>query len=352
MANIKQIVGSKYESIKAHMVSIESLCKEYNTDVETGLTANQAKENLVKYGPNKMKDMPECTMVKRDGEFQRINTEDLVPGDIIYLEADSEFGFISGDIRIVQSMLPVFVESYFLYKDCFNHLKEIKDDETSEDPLERNNLIFHGTSIFSGQCTGLVFQTGAKMLLSDVGQDMLATPVLPESEDEHPEIGDDLQGQLCLQIDNNDSIKTLCESFSSDPEKGLTTEQAAINREKSGKNKYRSRHGMMNYTKCKRDGEIKNILTRRLTIGDIVFLKAPQVAPADVRVIEATADCAVNKSHWFGLSGPQPISSEKTSDNPMDTQNLIFATTKITNGSCTALVIAVGKSTLGGQIGW
>ena len=179
------VIGSKYESINAHMFSIEALCKGYDTDIGKGLTAEQAKENLKKYGPNKMKNMPECTMVKRDGEFQRIMTEDLVPGDITLIEGGSgNFGFIAGDIRIVNIMEPVYVESYFLYNDHLNYIKEMTAEQTSEDPLETNNLIFYGTSVFAGRCLGLVFQTGENMLLSDVCPDKLATPELPDSEDE------------------------------------------------------------------------------------------------------------------------------------------------------------------------
>jgi len=49
------------------MLSVDDLCKEFNTtfDLEVenkvGLTEEQAKENLKKYGPNKMRNMPEFT---------------------------------------------------------------------------------------------------------------------------------------------------------------------------------------------------------------------------------------------------------------------------------------------------
>ena len=115
-------------------------------------------------------------------------TEDLVPGDITLLEGGSgNFGFIARDIRIVEIMVPVYVESYFLYNDCPNFLKQMAADQTSKDPLETNNLIFHGTSIFSGGYIGLVFQTGDKMLLSNVSHENLATPELPDSKDEETE---------------------------------------------------------------------------------------------------------------------------------------------------------------------
>merc|ERR1711892_981336 len=132
-----------------------------------------------------MKNMPECTMVKRDGDFQKIMTEDLVPGDITLIEADSgNFGFITGDIRIVKIMEPVYVESYFLYRDCLNYLKEMTTEQTSEDPLETNNLIFKGTNIFAGSCIGMVFKTGDEMLLNFIDYSLLAPPRIADSDDE------------------------------------------------------------------------------------------------------------------------------------------------------------------------
>ena len=182
------VVGSKSEGINAHLFSVDALCKGFDTDVETGLTEEQAKENLKKYGPNKIKNTPvwpECTMVKRDQEFKRIMTEDLVPGDILLLEGDTgNFSSISGDIRIVKILEPFYVESFLLYKDRLNYIKEIKEENSNEDPLKANNLIFHGTSIFGGKCIGMVFQTGENMLLNDVSSDLLATPALADSDDE------------------------------------------------------------------------------------------------------------------------------------------------------------------------
>jgi len=367
--DIKEIVCSKIEGINAHMFSVDALCKGYDTDVDKGLTEEQAKENLKKYGPNKMENMPECTMVKRDGEFQKIMTEDLVPGDITLIEADSgNFGFITGDIRIVKIMEPVYVESYFLYRDCLNYLKEMTTEQTSEDPLETSNLIFNGTSIFAGRCIGMVFNTGENMLLSDVCPDLLATPVLADSDDENKAGGgfvasigrgiasmfsskkEDRPGPVKINY-HEISIEEICEQHGTDVEKGLTTEQAAINQKKSGKNKVTHYTKIQDYTMCKRDGEFRPLLSKRLTAGDIISLKAPQVIPADIRIIEASLDSAVNKSSLTGESGPKKLSLEKTHDNPIETENVAFASTKLTKGTCIGIVVNVGKGTLMAMLG-
>merc|ERR1739838_33154 len=352
----------------------DALCKGYDTDVEKGLTEEQAKENLKKFGPNKMKNMPECTMVKRDGEFQKIVTEDVVPGDITLIEADSgNFGFITGDIRIVKIMDTVYVESYFLYRNCLNYLKEMTTEQTSENPLETNNLIFKGTSVFAGRCIGMVFNTGEKMLLSDVCPDLLATPVLADSGDEDSDdedkagfvasIGRGIAGMFSSKKEERTrdmtisyhemTIEEICEEHSTDVEKGLTTEQAAINQEKTGKNKftYYFENRLQDYTMCKRDGEFQHLLSKRLTAGDIISLKAPQVIPADIRIIEASLDATVNKSSLNGESGPKKLSLEKTHDNPIETENVAVASTKLTKGTCIGIVVNVGKGTLIAKLG-
>lgn len=363
--NIREIIGSKSEGINAHMFSVDALCKGFDTNVDTGLTEEQAKENLKKYGPNKMKNMPECNMVRRDNEWKKIMTEDLVPGDIV--EAFSgNFEPICGDIRIVKILEPVHVESYFLYKDCLNFLKEMTVEQTSEDPIETSNLIFHGTSVFAGNCIGIVFQTGENMLLSDVSHDLLATPAFAESDDEEHEgfwkrLGHGIINMFKSKKEDEshevevtyhkDTIEKVCETYNTDVNKGLTAEQVAINQEKSGKNKNFGEYvKIQNYTRCKRNGEFQNILSKGLTIGDIISLKAPQIVPADIRIVEASEDCKVNRSGLTAESEPQKVSVENTHANPLETENVAFASTKITTGTCTGIVVNVGKSTIIGRL--
>lgn len=363
--NIREIIGSKSEGINAHMFSVDALCKGFDTNVDTGLTEEQAKENLKKYGPNKMKNMPECNMVRRDNEWKKIMTEDLVPGDIV--EAFSgNFEPICGDIRIVKIFEPVHVESYFLYKDCLNFLKEMTVEQTSEDPIEASNLIFHGTSVFAGNCIGIVFQTGENMLLSDVSHDLLATPAFADSDDEEHEgfwkrLGHGIINMFKSKKEDEshevevtyhkDTIEKVCETYNTDVNKGLTAEQVAINQEKSGKNKNFGEYvKIQNYTRCKRDGEFQNILSKGLTIGDIISLKAPQTVPADIRIVEASEDCKVNRSGLTAESEPQKVSVENTHANPLETENVAFASTKITTGTCTGIVVNVGKSTIIGRL--
>ena len=147
---------------------------------------------------------------------------------------------------------------------------------------------------------------------------------------------------------HEDTLESLCKLYNTDLEKGLTKEQALKNMKRSGKNK---KHGkIQDYTMCKRDGEFQHVLSKRLTVGDIITLKAPQVVPADIRVIEASPDCKVCKSAVTGESQPQKVSADFTHGNPLETENVVLAVTKMTTGSCTGMVVNVGRATVIGRL--
>ena len=124
-------------------------------------------------------------MVMRDGKmFDWVKIEEVVPGDIVRLGASGDISYIPGDVMILRIYDPVYVESYFLYKDSPNYLQEITTEKTSDDPLETGNLIFHGTQIFCGRFIAMVINTGDNVLLNDVGKEVLATPEIPDIDDE------------------------------------------------------------------------------------------------------------------------------------------------------------------------
>ncbi len=89
-----------------------------------------------------------------------------------------------------------------------------------------------------------------------------------------------------------------------------------------------------------------------LVVGDIVYLAAGDMIPADVRILQAK-DLFVSQASLTGES--EPI--EKFSDeikgkqtNPLDLNNLAFMGSTVISGSATALVLAVGDDTLLGNI--
>jgi len=298
-------------------------------------------------------------MVMRDNLlFDWVKIEEVVPGDIVRLGASGDMSYIPGDVRILKIYDPVYVESYFLYRDSPNYLKEITTEKTSDDPLETGNLIFHGTQLFCGSGHGMVINTGDNVLLNDVGFDILATPEIPDIDDEGLLASiahgiakifkrEEKPGEM--MVPHEKSIEDICEEFNTNVEKGLTTEQAAQNREAFGKNNLKSLR-LLQYTSCIRNGEVSNVPTKHLAVGDVVSLKAPFIVPADIVVIKAAENTHVDKSGLTGDSGPMKVSATEKQANPLESPNFIMAGTRLTSGSCDGIVVQVGKKTVTGQL--
>jgi len=89
-----------------------------------------------------------------------------------------------------------------------------------------------------------------------------------------------------------------------------------------------------------------------LVVGDLLYLAAGDMVPADVRVI-AAKDLFISQASLTGESEPV----EKTFDaipgrhtNPLELTNLAFMGTTVISGSAVAVVIAVGDDTMLGGI--
>ncbi|CAF1336408.1 unnamed protein product [Rotaria sordida] len=80
-----------------------------------------------------------------------------------------------------------------------------------------------------------------------------------------------------------------------------------------------------------RDGELTNIRTEELVVGDIVTIKFGDRVPADIRILESHG-FKVDNSFLTGESEPQSRSPEFTNDNVLETKNLAFFSTFATDG--------------------
>ena len=116
--------------------------------------------------------------IKRDNKIIVINTKELVPGDIIYLESGET---VPADIRIL-SCENLKVDESTLTGES---VPVLKCEDVLEENLilqEQKNMLFLGTSITSGKCTGIVVSTGknseiGKIALSLNEADTLETPL-------------------------------------------------------------------------------------------------------------------------------------------------------------------------------
>jgi len=98
--------------------------------------------------------------------------------------------------------------------------------------------------------------------------------------------------------------------------------------------------------------EKKEIPMDEIVVGDLVYLAAGDMVPADVRIIQAK-DLFISQSSLTGESEPvekfaAPVA--RTNTNPLELNNLAFMGTNVISGSATALVITVGDYTILGSI--
>ena len=93
-----------------------------------------------------------------------------------------------------------------------------------------------------------------------------------------------------------------------------------------------------------RDGEQKEILMDEIVAGDLVFLSAGDMIPADLRILRAR-DLFVSQSALTGESEPVEKCGAPADrrDTLTDMGNLAFMGSNVVSGSAMAIVIAVGQ---------
>ncbi len=102
----------------------------------------------------------------------------------------------------------------------------------------------------------------------------------------------------------------------------------------------------------KRSGKIKKIPASQLVPGDIIFLDSGSMVPADARLISSNS-LRVQESALTGESEPSAKDASAILDSkctPADRKNMIFASTTVIAGNCTAIVTETGMNTQVGKI--
>ncbi|CAG2175196.1 unnamed protein product, partial [Oppiella nova] len=98
-----------------------------------------------------------------------------------------------------------------------------------------------------------------------------------------------------------------------------------------------------------RGGERKDVPADKLVIGDLVYVKAGDRVPADIRVIRCEA-MKVDNSSLTGESDPLLRNPEVGHPNALETKNLAFFSTNCVDGSGYGIVISIGDHTVMGKI--
>ena len=139
-----------------------------------GIIGTLTKLKAQKYALDlKKKTAIRYVMVVRNGKFKTINTEDIVVGDVVFLQSGetvpADGYIIDGKINVNNSVLNG--ESAECLKEPTNGFKYNRKAEISADDYTGKNLLFSGTTVQSGECFMVVGKVGvhtenAKTLLS------------------------------------------------------------------------------------------------------------------------------------------------------------------------------------------
>lgn len=119
----------------------------------------------------KMQASAPVPIVRRKADGSRMDAEidssDLVPGDIIFLNAGNK---IPADVRIIHCTDGMEVDNAALTGESMPEPRIVRDEKPGVPAAEAKNLAFFGTSIMKGDCTAVVVATGDNTFLGKIAQ--------------------------------------------------------------------------------------------------------------------------------------------------------------------------------------
>lgn len=111
------------------------------------------------------KQFKEEVIVLREKNQILINTQTLVPGDLIYLQVGE---YVPADIRLMMAH-NLLVDESSLSGESKSILKtDATQLKKPQNIYDAQNLIFYGTSIVSGNCWGIVINTASKTVYGNI----------------------------------------------------------------------------------------------------------------------------------------------------------------------------------------
>ncbi|RDL31813.1 Uncharacterized protein BP5553_09215 [Venustampulla echinocandica] len=99
-----------------------------------------------------------------------------------------------------------------------------------------------------------------------------------------------------------------------------------------------------------RDGVQVTVLASDITPGDILYIKAGNKLPADVRFVEISSDAKFDRSILTGESAPLPGTVDSTDSNFLETRCIGLQGTHCISGSGLGVVVSTGDKTVFGRI--
>jgi len=106
--------------------------------------------------------------VRRDGARRRIDAVELVPGDVVLLEAGDR---VPADLRLLEASA-VCADESLLTGESAPATKSAEAIDASVLAADRTSMVHMGTSITAGRATGVVVATGPETLLGGIAERM------------------------------------------------------------------------------------------------------------------------------------------------------------------------------------
>ena len=107
--------------------------------------------------------------VLRDGKEREINSEELVPGDVVMLTSGSK---VPADMRLFQTLELKVEEAMLTGESIPAEKKSFPVKKTNVTPGDQTNMAFMGTIVVSGRAKGIVVNTGTSTVLGTIAQEL------------------------------------------------------------------------------------------------------------------------------------------------------------------------------------
>ena len=107
--------------------------------------------------------------VLRDGKELEINSEELVPGDIVFLTSGSR---VPADMRLIKIIELKTDESMFTGESIPAEKITSAIPEDNLTPGDQKNMAFMGTVVVNGRAKGVVVATGSRTILGQIAKDV------------------------------------------------------------------------------------------------------------------------------------------------------------------------------------
>lgn len=110
--------------------------------------------------------------VQRDGEITEVDAEQLVPGDIVWLESGNR---VPADIRLLGAK-GLEIDESLLTGESLAVIKDPRWTGPEDTPLaDRRNMVFAGSMVVHGRSRGMVVATGSASAVGRLAADVMAS---------------------------------------------------------------------------------------------------------------------------------------------------------------------------------